>query len=314
LNGARELEQNEQYLTSRTMLFGAASVFIVTVVFSISNAGSLSGTGLAFYFVMVIAIYIAIDLTCAVASRYCAGKAEAEPVDKIRDYLRYGFAASLMVAAIIVPTFGAVAEAGVGLTDPAHLGKAIALGLLSIFLLVLILLALYQPVAIFVMLAGWARRGFGLIVLTTVLTGMLSIVLGLVLFGFLKFFAQMRETVDGSIYVTPIICNATPGGVHAVLVVENASLTATPISRRTLDLELVYPGLGSEKLDLASVEGDAVIVQSRAIVKLVVDARPTSPNYAAFLGNRRPGACRAIKAETTREYETGDTAPLEIGG
>lgn len=314
LTGARELEQNEEHLTSRTMLFGAATVFIVTVVFSISNAGSLSGTGLVYFFVLVIAIYIAIDLTCAVASRYCAGKPEAEPVDKIRDYLRYGFAASLMVAAIVVPTLGAVTESGAALTDPSQLGQALALGLLSLLLLVLIALTLYQPVAIFVMLAGWARQGFGLVVLTTVLTAVFSIASGLALFVFMQFFAQLRETVDGSIFVTPVTCIATPGGVRAVLVAENASLTATPISRRTLDLELVYPGLGSEKLDLTKVEGDAVIVQSRAIVKLVVEARPASPNYAAFLKNGKPGTCRPIKAETTREYGTSDTAPLEVGG
>jgi hypothetical protein len=314
LTGARELEQNEEHLTSRTMLFGAATVFIVTVVFSISNAGALSGTGLVYFFVLVIAIYIAIDLTCAVASRYCARKPEAEPVDKIRDYLRYGFAASLTVAAIVVPTLGAVSETGGALSDPSQLGKAATLGLLSLVLLVLIVLTLYQPVAIFVMLAGWARRGFGLVALTTVLTAVLSIASGFALLAFVQYFAQLRETVDGPMFVMPVSCTATPGGVRAVMIVENASLTATYISRRTLDLELVYPGQGSEKLDLIKVEGDAVIVQSRAFAKLVVEARPVSPAYAAFLKNGRPGTCQAIKADTTREYETSDTAPLEIGG
>lgn len=314
LTGARELEQNEEHLTSRTMLFGAATVFIVTVVFSISNAGSLSGIGLVYFFVLVIAIYIAIDLTCAVAARYCAGKPEAEPADKIRDYLRYGFAASLMVAAIVVPVIEAVANAGTAATDPSEVGRFIGLMLLSLVLLAMVLLALYQPVAIFVMLAGWARQGFGLVALTALLAGLLSIISGMALIAFVQFFAQLRDTVDGSIIVMPVTCTTIPGGVRAVLVVENASVTATYISRRTLDLALVYPGGEGETLDIARLEGDAVIVQPRAFAKLAVEARTASPRHLAFLKNGKPGTCSATKAETMREYDTKDSAPLEIGG
>lgn len=315
LDGARELEANEDQLSSRTMLFCAVALFIVGVFFSFTSIGSLAGTGFVHFFVMVIAAYVMFDGLAAFGSRYCEKRTCSDPCDKVRDFLRYGFAASLMLVtlgATLIEALDAYTQS-LGPNPAEALGLGWAAGLLlSQFAIVVIMLpAFYHPISIVIGVIGRGRtrlrRALAVGGFATLLTiGAMSLLTLL-----LTSYGRVRDLVDGSLFVTPAACIATPEGVRVIMVIENASASATHLSRGTLKLRLSYGPGGGETVDFASLEGDAVIVEARENAKVVAEARPVSPAYAQFVASGRTGECQLEKGITNRRYELGDVGRLE---
>lgn len=318
LTGSRTLEADEEHLSSRTMLFCAVALFIIAVFFSFANLGSIAGTGLVHFFVMVIAAYVMFDMLAAFGSRYCENRTCSDPCDKVRDFLRYGFAGSLILFAIGFNLLEWMWTYSVSSANPlATFGPGWGSGLILIAMVspLVLLFAFYHPIVIVINVIGRGRTRLRRALLVGGFATVLTVGTMGVLYVLLTSYGRIRDAVDGAVYVTPLTCVASAEGVHAAVVVNNTSATTmTPISRNTLALRLTYgtsPRSPREVVPFASLDDDVVIVDEGGVAKLIAEARPGSAAYQAFLLAGRPGRCELVKGNGKRRYEFDEAVPLE---
>lgn len=299
LNGARTLEANEDQLSSRTMLFGAVAIFNLSAYIDVSNTLALSGNRLGHFAVMVIVVYVFFDALAALGALYCSKRQNSDPKDDVRRFLRYGFAASLVVLA--VATF---------ILRLGHSRNQIELVSMIEFA-IMVAAGFYPPAVIFCGLAGWGKGRVTRSLILFVMTPIVGLAIEALLQGFGKSYAQIQDGVGGAIYASPGLCTASPTDVRVVIAIDNASATVAYLNHRTLRLNVDY-GFAREELPFVSLDEDVVIVASRAQAVLVAHAQPESAAFHRFLSTRGTAICQVLKGTTGRTLVTEHSAPLEI--
>ena len=324
--GVRALEANEEQLSSRTMLFGASALFLLFSFINVTNVEALSGAGAGRFLLMAIVVYVAADSLASAGARYCAARSPEEPVDKLRDYLRYAMAASLILFALalmVLPALAALMPNPANIT-PQSTSMAQMAGLLALSALLFVVvifglvICFYHPMAVIAQIAGW-KSGLGRKLRILLGSAVLSAVFGTVVFTAFS----LLNKLDGPIFITPVGCIASADGVEIALVAENASASATYITRRSLKLRLAYAlrageeplnaiSGGYEEFALSAIKDDVALIEPRANISLHAQARPDSPAYRQFVADGRPGACQLVKGRSRRKISDSDAEIMDV--
>lgn len=319
LAGARALEREEEELSSRTMLFGSATVLVVVGVIGVAASTALTGTGLIHFFLFAVLIYVIADAGAAVTARLVCARGCQEPPDKARDFLRYGFAAALVLVTVdlllldlLVDSIGPEGVAGFDRFGP---GKKAGLGLAAIVLQAGMPLAFYPPAA--VMLGLWradgARGGCLGLGVGLAVTGLLALTVGGALAALIWGYPSIRQALDGPISIDSVTCTASRAGVRVVAVAENRATSAFVVAPGRFLVRLDDGGAHrwTETVPVTRVDDEVALVEPRATFLIKGEAIPASPAFAAVLAAGRPGTCTLIGGGTGRKVQP-ETGPLTI--
>ena len=298
LKGSRALQANEDRLSSKTMLFGAVSIFNLSAFIDVSNTLSLAGNRLGYFMVMAIGVYMFFDGLAALGALYCAKRPGREQEDDVRRLLRYGLAASLVVQALAIPVmrFGHIE----GQFDLAS----------AIKFAIIVCAGFYQPVFIFYALAGIGKTRVARVLVTLIATPVFGFAITALLQGFGATFARLEGSVGGSIHASPGQCSISPEGVRTVIGIDNASAEVAYLTHRTLRLRIDY---GKERFDLpiSSIEGDLKIVASRNQAVVIAHTTPDSAALDRLRELAGKGICQLAIGTTGRSFVLESSAPLE---